>query len=100
MNEKLRIWLEQNEKKFSENGIIQIDRYEYNNKSLVVQHKTDLYIGEIVARSDGFTDIQVLEIKTDELVFCMHCMAHTDIEISPMLDMYMNFMINKNKGEE
>lgn len=92
MNEKLTLWLEQNEKTFAENGIIQIERYEYNNESLVVQHETDLYIGEITARIDYFTDIQVLEIKTGELVLCMHCMCREDMEISPMLDMYMNFI--------
>lgn len=92
INEKLKLWLEQNEKTFTENGIIQIERYEYNNESLVVQHETNLYIGEITACIDGFTNIQVLEIKTGELVLCMHCMCREDMEISPMFDMYMNFI--------
>lgn len=92
MNEKLKLWLEQNEKTFAENGIIEAVRYENNGHSLVVQHDTDLYMGEIVARNDGFTDIQILEIKTGELVFCMHCMCREDMEISPMFDMYIDFM--------
>lgn len=92
MNKKLKLWLEQNEKIFSENGIIEAVRYENNGHSLAVQHDTDLYMGDITARDDGFVNLDILEIKTGELVFCMHCMAHTDIEISPMLDMYMNFM--------
>ncbi len=91
MNEKLKIWLEDNKELFSENGIKTISKYE-NENSLVVQHETDLYIGEISANNDGFTDTEIIEIKSGELVFCMHCNAHADIEISPMLDMYMNFI--------
>ena len=89
MNEKLKIWLEHNKELFSENGIKTISKYE-NENSLVVQHETDLYIGEISANNDGFTDTEIIEIKSGELVFCMHCNAH--VEISPMLDMYMNFI--------
>ena len=91
MKEKLKLWLEQNKKMFSSNEIIQIYEYE-NNNSLVVQHESEFYLGQVTARNDGFTDIEIISIETEGLVFYMHCMAHADIEIAPMFDMYINFL--------
>ncbi len=53
-------------------------------------------MSDITVRDDGFIDIVILSIETEEYIFCIHFMAKKKVEIEQLLDFYIDCM---NKGD-
>lgn len=96
MTEMLKKWLKNRESELLASGIKTIDIMENGDRSMTIIQESAVYISDITVRNDGFIDIAILSIRTEEYVFCIHFMSKKKAEIEPLLDFYIGCM---NKGE-
>ncbi len=96
MTEMLNKWLKNRENLFSASDIKTVDIRENNGQSMTIIQESEKYISDITVRNDGFIDIEIISIVTEEPVFSIHFMAKTKTEIEPLLDFYIDCM---NKGD-
>lgn len=96
MTEMLNKWLKNRENLFSASDIKTVDIKENNGQSITVIQESEKYISDITVRNDGFIDIEIISIITEEPVFSIHFMAKAKIEIELLLDFYIDCM---NKGD-
>lgn len=96
MTQMMRIWLKNKENYFSASDIKTVDIKDNNGQSITVIQESEKYISDITVRNDGFIDIDIISVITEEPVFSIHFMTKTKTEIEPLLDFYIDCM---NKGD-
>lgn len=96
MTEMLKKWMKNRKNELLASGIKTIDIKENGDRSMTIIQESAVYMSDITVRNDGFIDIAILSIETEEYIFCIHFMTKKKAEIEPLLDFYIDCM---NKGE-
>lgn len=89
-------WLDQNKNKFCEFGFITFDFY-YNEQqmpnegSVVVTTENKDYICQFTIRNNGLSDIEVLDMQSEELVFYTYCKTKLNVNYKNMFGLFFDF---------
>lgn len=85
MTEMLNKWLKNRENLFSASDIKTVDIRKNNGQSITVIQESEKYISDITVRNDGFIDIEIISIITEETVFSIHFMTKQKLKLSRCL---------------